>query len=1354
MKNRILSTVLTLCVLLSLLPMRAAAAEITNTENLLYRVSYVSKSGFSIPKIEGTDNSPKLIFERSRTVSCGGVITSKYTMDFTRSFAIEGAVAFAERDGVSFSLHTTPKKTSYTSDYNTCMLGPSLLNSKDWNQNNTNFTVSEAQNDMTNGLLWDFMQYQSGDNFRGTRFRKGAYSYQINSKTSLSALKDDTGANQKNVEGTVSGGNFKLNWVCTSPETAVGNLTLEMGNTTFTYTNLNAIDVFGNRENAKNVYFSLSTYLPSFETGFEGEKITQTKIAIDKAYYTDTASDSGSTLGVETSYYIDTDGNSTYETQLKESTLVAPNQTILARNKIYNKNKNAVNPTTMALLIPNLSSYVAQTETKINSIDEDSQKLYWHEHGATEEIENNSAIVLMGKGPLNSTDQFVNYTSVTLPAGGDGNVAYNDAYATYEYTFTLGENVTRLAQTVQLGTPPFTPAVIDSNVYFNSPAAFEPNASDGKIMYGVNDTAEKIGSYRVVSKDKTDITLFYDGPSVVTAGMAQTGISTWLNGDFFTTYLTKIEQAALLPYIKDGNRIVLPSEEEVKDNGVWGMTGNDRATADTAQASTDWWLGDTGRAVTQNGTQIVTHEDSKKNGIRPTFKLNLGNVLFVTDAETAAAKDGTVSPNLDEISDVTKTPNAYKLTLVDTESAFAIAEDSTVMTTWQGGELTLNYSDATVGENSYISAFIADNTGKDVYYGRLLKPSTTSGTAIVNVPVDMDNGKYSLKLFSETLCPEKATDYGSRFQAVNLTLDNKLTGTVSLSGAVEYGAPLSAEVTGSNAWGALQYQWKLNGASIDGATSKTYTPKSTDIGNTLSCEVSDGGKVGTTPRTDSIVSDGAIVGKKTVTAKADDKSIIVGGALPTFTVSFLGFVGTDTVDTVIENYVDATASTATDGLTAGSFLIAPALDNVRWASGMDALYTLTFINGTLTVQAPYNPITVPVTGSDITVKTEVTISGSNVTVKAPTTANLNKIISAASQDGKSVKIDLSGLSDKLTNVNLPANIIQVVGESVAAGGVAGLIVTVPNGNTVAFNRTAAASISGAANGKGLTLSIDERIGTNLTAEESTLLGSKKATNIFDLTLKDSTGNVVSDFSGGTATVTLRNVKMIGKLADYALFHKMGDKLVPQSFTPIATQTADIYDLMLDTTGWSSYLLTYPYSEKTNPFTDVADGAYYYDAVLWAADNGVTNGTSATTFTPNLACTRAQAVTFLWRAMGSPEPTNTSCPFTDVTADAYFYKALLWATETGITVGTSKTTFSPDMTVTRSQTVTFLWRTAGTPEAMAATPFTDVASNAYYCSAVLWAVEKNITAGTGATTFSPLVSCSRAQIVTFLYRYLS
>lgn len=169
----------------------------------------------------------------------------------------------------------------------------------------------------------------------------------------------------------------------------------------------------------------------------------------------------------------------------------------------------------------------------------------------------------------------------------------------------------------------------------------------------------------------------------------------------------------------------------------------------------------------------------------------------------------------------------------------------------------------------------------------------------------------------------------------------------------------------------------------------------------------------------------------------------------------------------------------------------------------------------------------------------------------------------------------------------------------------------------------------------------------------------------------------------------------------------------------------------------------------NFFYDVPNGAYFYEAVKWAVDKGITNGLSDTMFGPYESCTRAQIVTFLWRATGSPEP-KTASSFTDVPANAYYAKAVAWAVENGITNGMTATMFAPDATCTRGQSVTFLYRALkGT--ASGSTNFTDVQSDAFYADAINWAVANNVTNGTSNTTFSPNADCTRAEIVTFLYR---
>lgn len=191
-------------------------------------------------------------------------------------------------------------------------------------------------------------------------------------------------------------------------------------------------------------------------------------------------------------------------------------------------------------------------------------------------------------------------------------------------------------------------------------------------------------------------------------------------------------------------------------------------------------------------------------------------------------------------------------------------------------------------------------------------------------------------------------------------------------------------------------------------------------------------------------------------------------------------------------------------------------------------------------------------------------------------------------------------------------------------------------------------------------------------------------------------------------------------------------------------------------GWQVFDLETALAWKTENaepvFSDVEEDAYYYDAVLWAASNNITGGTGENNFSPDTPCTRAQMATFLWRAAGSPEPNSTNCQFADVDMDSYYGNAVQWAVEQGITGGTSATAFSPDTACTRGQMATFLCRMANGIPTSEVLVFSDVSADAYYASPVQWAYEQKITGGTSTTTFSPDYSCTRAQMVTFLYRY--
>ncbi len=1353
MKKRISSIVLTLCMVLTLLP--TAALAVIDDSLPLYYLDYLS--GINSPTISGTDNAPVFTFPRDTSRGSAGVITSKYGMDFTRSFNIEGSVIFAERDGVSFALHTTPKKKAYTTNWSTCMLA-SYFQYQTWNKADTQFDNSNGKlpsgnNDMSHGLLWDFIQVSNS--VKTSRINMGAYSYQINGLTDITALPDDSakeasdGSDAKlgiqHYDTMNNSGAFALQWTCTNANSAVGNLTLTMGdNTSFTYTGLNAGDVFGSVQAAKNVYFSFSTALPNI---WGGETTNKTEIAIDRAYYTDTDNDGVSTLGVETAYYIDTDGNGTYETQLKKATLVGADQTVLCRNKIYNKNKTATSEMDMTLLIPNLSSTAGSSHSKIGSISD--EKFYTHAHGAAGETLENSKMSSQGAGPLNSNAPLTNYVKVTLPAGGNGTTAYEDAYAVYEYTFTPGAGVTALNQTIQLGVAPFTPAVLSSTVFFNSPEAFKPDNTAGKILFGTDDVGGN-GLYRVVAKDNTSVTLFYNGADISGGGKAHSDASTWLNEVFLNT-LTAQERDALLTYdtapsaLTGTDKIVLPSEEEVKDSGTWTFSAAARATAESGQPGTNWWLrtpgsDDTARAVTQNGTQIVDIATTQTNGIRPVMRLNLANVLFTKDSTVNLTNSP--SDTLTPLSAVGSETAPFRLTLLDTSRDFAVDEDNATIDVSVGDVITFNYTGATAGDNCYVSALLTNSTGQDIYYGRLKAIATSAdanGTAVVTIPsTGLGNGSYTLKLFSETIYAEKASDVGSSLQSMTLQLGNNLNGTVSVAGTAEYGCTLTATVTNSNYLGTLRYQWKRDGVVIGGATESSYTLTADDIGKAVTCEVTDSGDGS---RDNSITSTAATVNKRTLTFQADNKTMTTGGTLPKFTLSITGFVNADTQSDIVS--ASGTAACATDGKTAGSYPITVSGSALK-SDGNAPYYQIASVDGTLTVTSPSGggstpSVTVPVSSDTGSVKVSATISGGTASVTV-SDSQLEAVIDSAKQTG-TVVIDLSGAKN-VDSAQIPVKLVKAAAESVSA---TGLQVELPTG-AVVLDKIALACVNTA---KDLTISVTNVKPSNLTAVQKETLGDKlDSAVVVDVNVLIN-GNKVTNFNGGRLTVSMpytpKNGENTSKLTVWYIKDDGSIENVGGHYDTVNKC------FVFTTTHLSQYILVSDIT-VTNSFTDVERNAYYYDAVLWAVKHGVTAGTSETTFSPDGICTRAQAVTFLWRAMGSPTPTTTKCPFADVKTDAYYYKAVLWAVEKGITVGTSATTFSPDTTVDRSQTVTLLWRAAGKPAQMAENPFGDVKSGTYYESAVLWAVSEKITEGTTATTFSPADGCTRGQIVTFLYRY--
>ena len=373
-------------------------------------------------------------------------------------------------------------------------------------------------------------------------------------------------------------------------------------------------------------------------------------------------------------------------------------------------------------------------------------------------------------------------------------------------------------------------------------------------------------------------------------------------------------------------------------------------------------------------------------------------------------------------------------------------------------------------------------------------------------------------------------------------------------------------------------------------------------------------------------------------------------------------------------------------------------------------------------------VTVPASSGKGSVLLSASVSGGAASVSV-TDAQLQTLLSDSGSTG-TVTVDVSSLG--ANSAKLPASLTEA-----AASSSQGLRVVLPAGSVTLD----AAALRNA--GKGvLTVSVETVKPSQLTAKQQKLLG--KNALIVDVNVLMN-GVKISNLGGGVITVSVPYTPKAGEDVSKLVVWFLRDDgtLEPHA----ASYDAKTGTVTFTTTHLSRYVL------GQFPFTDVPGDSYYYTAVVWAVNKAVTQGKSDTLFAPHIACTRAQTVTFLWRAMGSPEPTSTVCPFTDVKADAYYYKAVLWATEKGITQGTSGTTFSPEDTCTRAQVVTFQWRAAGSPVVNFAMRFTDVSEDLYYAEAVRWAVSETITGGTTAATFSPAKSCTRAQIVTFLWRQL-
>ena len=447
---------------------------------------------------------------------------------------------------------------------------------------------------------------------------------------------------------------------------------------------------------------------------------------------------------------------------------------------------------------------------------------------------------------------------------------------------------------------------------------------------------------------------------------------------------------------------------------------------------------------------------------------------------------------------------------------------------------------------------------------------------------------------------------------------------------------------------------------------------------------------------------GGAVSTRPLTVTAGSATITEGDALPTDLVTCTGLLDsegrTDDQDTVLDNALsyrllnanneEITAEAARN--TPGTYTVVPA---ATLKSGWDERYSLNRVNGTLTVDDKVEEL------FTVTVKTDGNGTASASHAKA--VAGTEITLTATPNKGYHFKVwqvisgDVTITNDKFLMPNGNVEVKAIFEKNTSTGGGTGTgATTYPITVKSAKNGDVTASHRSAAKGVTVTLTVDPDKGYVLDT----------------LTVLD-----VKD----------KEIKLTEKNGKYTF--TMPDSKVTVEATFKAEQ-----------------------STGNNPFTDIPAGAYYEDAVVWAVGRNITTGMSAAAFDPNGSCTRAQIVTFLWRAAGSPEP-KTMKGFDDVASNAYYAKAVAWAVENGITEGTSDTTFSPDATCSRAQIVTFLWRANGSPAASGNSAFTDVASDAYYAAAVIWAEKNDITGGIGGGRFGSNNNCTRAQIVTFLYR---
>ena len=925
------------------------------------------------------------------------------------------------------------------------------------------------------------------------------------------------------------------------------------------------------------------------------------------------------------------------------------------------------------------------------------------------------------------------------------------------------------------------------------------NATEGDGLFLLSDVLLGTG----ISGD-----VYFDNSGNIRNAWQSSTAKTWCN-NFYVSSFSNGEQGAVLATTKsdeaftkgtggisftasenilNGDKVFFLSAEEA-ENSAYGFTDDNARIANYGNSAGVWWLRSPYDFPDYAGYAGVVFGDGPVypyvvSGVwaaRPAFNLNLNSVLF-TSAAVGGKPDGGLTP----ISEYTG--NEWKLTLKDSNRNFAVTE-----TTVSGDTITFSYSNAQTGTNEYISVIIKDN-GEITHYGRILHLGGTtggaSGTASLTLPagITLDNDT-KLYVFNEQYNGDYKTDYASDFTDIALTVENQPDEQFSLTSGGRYYFDLSTmnipgTANGSLPDASLHYVPFTYAGTVDAyklmsemATTEEYAqqkkyPHSLFVADyvvthTVSWNDLDtaslifgknyaSGGVDYTLRAPSVGSSytgsgdsergtpksnewDKILDKDDGYIKNRNKVYSWGQDTPNFGSGFRA----------VRGYYSARHwyyySSSYQHVNLGFRPVLEVLNADTLGSGGLKVVTLDLNGGKLGGSSDAIQIIVK-TGSKFTAPASDGLTrpdgnngsyfkwlGSDGNLYAP---------------GESVPEVVTTLTAQWT-VNQYTITYDLAGGTVEGNPDTYTIETVaftlknPTKSGYTFTGWSGTGLDGENN---MTVTIPTgSTGNRIYTAHWRYNGSGHSYSYYTIKATAGAGGSISP-SGNVSvregrdqpfTITpdkgyaVSNVKIDGKSIGAVKSYTFEN----------VRRTHTIEVIFMKANG----------NPQTGVFVDVATGSYYEDAVDWAVENGITKGTDDTHFSPDGICTRAQAATFLWRAAGSPKPETRTMPFTDVPAGSYYYDAVLWAVENGITKGTSNTTFSPNMTCTRAQIVTFLWRSEKSPAAGTANLFVDVKSTVYYADAVLWAVKEDITKGTTNTTFSPDADCTRAQIVTFLWR---